>query len=269
MRRLVRYTFNVLAAISLSLCAAMVVLWVQSFREWYSLSYHQVHDQPTEWVSSSWTLSTEPSCLYLQYDGPTSWPRTEIMPGPLGEVRILERERPPAGFVWDRQAADTEWDSAIDRSALHWKLGRFAWAGGDSPHYYRTFRLLVIPIYALVIVAGALPVIWMWNCQRRRQAARRIARNVCVKCGYDLRASPERCPECGAEVKGAKGPKEDTTPDSNRPLMKRLPAWVEWIIASAWTGIAVAVLAGSALIFLWWLIPASQTPPNGRGGVMP
>jgi hypothetical protein len=52
---------------------------------------------------------------------------------------------------------------------------------------------LVVPMWALLLPTAILPAARAW-----RRLARRRAPGLCASCGYDLRATPERCPECGA-----------------------------------------------------------------------
>jgi hypothetical protein len=47
-----------------------------------------------------------------------------------------------------------------------------------------------------------LPLMWIVYSYFRTRAERRIAQGLCGNCGYDMRASPDRCPECGT-VKSA------------------------------------------------------------------
>ena len=55
-----------------------------------------------------------------------------------------------------------------------------------------------IPSWLATIVLGVYPafVFVKW-----RRVHRRRKRGLCVTCGYDLRGSPARCPECGAGIK--------------------------------------------------------------------
>ena len=54
---------------------------------------------------------------------------------------------------------------------------------------------LTVPYWFVALVLVPVPFVWLL---RSRRSARDGRRGRCAACGYDLRASPERCPECGA-----------------------------------------------------------------------
>jgi hypothetical protein len=50
---------------------------------------------------------------------------------------------------------------------------------------------------AIIVAAGILGGLWFRQALHRLKERQLAGAAVCVRCGYDLRATPDRCPECG------------------------------------------------------------------------
>jgi len=59
---------------------------------------------------------------------------------------------------------------------------------------------VVVPYWAVLLAGWALPIgCFIYRQHGRRAARKAVALGLCPQCGYDLRESPDRCPECGLQ----------------------------------------------------------------------
>jgi hypothetical protein len=171
-----RRLLNLLTALSLLLCVAVCVLWVRSY--WVTDLW---------WFTrAGWALGVEVPIGSINFAWRTYSEPPELIP--LGFRHITHRPPQDVSF-WSHthpHFGRTDFDGV---SAGGYGFGcTFDRIGGDRiddvtlPLWFVTLCTLVAPgTHGLRAV--------------RRNAHRRSGR--CPSCGYDLRATPDRCPECG------------------------------------------------------------------------
>jgi 4-amino-4-deoxy-L-arabinose transferase-like glycosyltransferase len=171
-----RRLFNVLSALSLLLCVATAVMWARSYFYWDLVEIGSALDSRSVQTLRSFQ-SRRGSLVYYN----TQKPRRAKAGFPIG----IQRDRYPAGHA--------SHDYVFGSGEFNW-LGfayrRHSWKSPTG----RVFELgLAVSHSFVTFLFAAAPIGWMIRWQRRRRPI-----GLCPTCGYDLRATPDRCPECGA-----------------------------------------------------------------------
>ena len=157
-----RRLLNILTALSLLLCVAVAALWVRS--------YWRVHGVAFEGAAGTRGAVSRGGALYFIREPPG--------------VGV-----PPAGWVWlSGPVAGAPTMPAGVTGPLG--FGDFEPAGAMGP------RIVAVPWWCVAVLGLALAG---WRVGQPRRGRDRAA-GVCSHCGYDLRATPDRCPECGTEA---------------------------------------------------------------------
>jgi hypothetical protein len=109
--------------------------------------------------------------------------------GGLGLVVVTAPPGVPGNDGWDWRRLEPEYGGWDWRGMGKGALGFYGFSARDSASGMRLVGTC-LPAPLVLLSFAALPALSL----RRR---RRDQPGLCWRCGYDLRATPDRCPECG------------------------------------------------------------------------
>jgi hypothetical protein len=187
-RRLPRILLRILTTLSLLLCTATLLLWLQSHHapraaaidRWWpegQTAHHRRH--LAAWAGGLLMLRTEQRRIDLLQGQGIEAAHWITLNYELGHRAHLLPRQPltPADLTPNLRYG--------------FGLGR---AKSRSRDQQLDFKSITMPFWFPATTLALLPAA---EFLRMLHTRRRRAQGLCPTCGYDLRATPDRCPECG------------------------------------------------------------------------
>jgi len=196
-RRILRILLNGITALSLVLCVTAVALWVRS-----------VGTRDT-WVRVDYVRHTGESRFrkLISDRGTIAWA--------VERPQLRMFQDPPRGGVWNHfsyPVTTGPFRLADELLESPTPLQRHGFIFHHGPQYRMEMLgltpfvpqfVIALPLWFLAAASAFIPAVRVYSDTRKR---RRRARGRCPVCAYDLRATPDRCPECGAVPSAGRAP---------------------------------------------------------------
>jgi hypothetical protein len=169
MKRFHRWLFNGAAAISLLLCLATILLWIISYFSHIALNWAD-HSISYDLGCSRGEMSTS----RVHWASPVPAANAGWSLALLKPASLLDSYEKLTGII----------------GQFRFRFFGFAFfslhrpAVMDGPKFFW-------PCWVLVLLTAMPPAIWIRKHRPPKPG-------LCPVCGYDLRATPNQCPECGA-----------------------------------------------------------------------
>jgi hypothetical protein len=186
-RRLLRILLNAATVVLSALCLMAACMWFRSYRVDDHLEWRRVDNVGAEHYSWYLILSSGAGGLGVCRDA-------EI--GYVDSLTPSEAARPVGRWEFDG------W--TIRRPPVYPTRGFFSAPvrpPGFAFHWEHSpgtvVRDVIVPYWAVVVPTAVPPLLFARRVHRQRLRLQRLRSGWCRRCGYDLRATPDRCPECG------------------------------------------------------------------------
>jgi hypothetical protein len=183
---MIRRLFTLLSALSLLLCMGTCLMWARSvghieYVHWSRPEFYAEMNNPDGVLGLEFSRDSLLYPIWQPNNGRYGWGFIRS-PMPVGRDRASLST--PSFNQWG--------------FGFHWHKTRL---GGAWRYGGRRLIIVYAPFWLPVLLTAATPACWATGAFRRR---RRSRVGLCPVCGYDLRATPERCPECGTVPRAAK-----------------------------------------------------------------
>ena len=185
-----RHLRNLGLALSLLVCAASAALWVRGLAvsdrwDYGNLRYHDGMRDGT-----LWTITTGRGGVGVGRSRVTrkALPEGPRHPAPFWRTGkpVYPRWQPVGGVLVNHQAA-----------GFQYYRSHATGSGRTSGLVLLDEQGIVLPLGCLILIGAILPTLRAVRVARHWRRCRPAAAGRCRVCGYDLRASPLQCPECG------------------------------------------------------------------------